>query len=378
MEYTDAMLDALRLEGDPLADKVIADIEAAGEVDAVNLLIRHLVTNNQPVPEQLPPVMQEYFKATDNPPAGVDYERLSRAVTFFQTHGMPIGLILSTAGLVHCYAVKKGVQVLAATHRFDHPQRRVLETTQFCLYLMSKDSFTPRGKFIRCVQKVRLMHTAVRYLLLRSGMWPQAELGVPICQEDLLGTLMIFTVGVLRGLDRIGLAVTPAQAEDYYYLWQQVGLMLGIRPDMLPPTLTEAKALTDSIEQRHLGYSAEGVALTKALMDYYEMLMPGVIFDGAVPAMIRTLIGDTVATMMEIPPTSREWVTTQAIRLGRLIDKEDQHHALMRHIVEKLSYGLILADFSIMKGRAQFNYDIPDDLRAAWELDKAKNHLFSA
>ena len=72
MEYTDAMLDALRLEGDPLADKVIADIEAAGEVDAVNLLIRHLVANNQPVPEHLPPVVQ-VLAAThrfDHPNAG--------------------------------------------------------------------------------------------------------------------------------------------------------------------------------------------------------------------------------------------------------------------------------------------------------------------
>ena len=213
------------------------------------------------------------------------------------------------------------------------------------------------------------MHTAVRYLLLRSGMWPQEELGMPVCQEDLLGTLMIFTVGVLSGLDRMRLAITPTQAEDYYYLWGQVGLMLGIRPDIIPPTLAEAKVLTNIIERRHLGHSAEGVALTKALMDYYEGLMPAIVFDGAVPAMIRTLTGDTIATMMEIPLTSREWVNAQAFRLGRLIDSEDHHSALMQHIVEKLSYGLVLADFSIMKGRAQFNYDIPADLRTSWQLD---------
>lgn len=55
MEYSNATLDALRLVGDPFADKVIADIEAAGEVDVVNLLIRHLITIKQSIPEQLPP-----------------------------------------------------------------------------------------------------------------------------------------------------------------------------------------------------------------------------------------------------------------------------------------------------------------------------------
>ena len=369
MEYTNAMLDALRSEGDPFADKVITEMEAAGEVDAVNLIIRHLIANNQPVPDQLPPVVQQYLAATDDPPAGADYERLSRAATFFQTHGLPIGLILSTAALVECFAAKQGVQVLAATHRFNHPQRRVVETTQFVLYVMSKDGFTPHGKLVRCVQKVRLMHTSVRYLLLRSGVWPLAELGVPLCQEDLLLALMFFTVEALRGLDRIGLTVTPTQAEDYYYIWQQVGLMLGIRADIIPPTLAEAKALTDVLEVRHFGHSAEGVSLTKALIDYYESLLPIAAFDGAVPAMIRALTGDAVADMMEIPTTSLEWVVAQAFRLGRAIDKADLHDALMRHIVEKLSYALALADFSIIKGRIRVNFDIPEDLRASWQLD---------
>jgi len=372
MEYTNAILDALRLEGDPFTDKIIAEIEAAGEVDAVNLIIRHLIANNQPVPDQLPPVLQQYLAATDNPPAGVDYARLNRGAAFFQTHGLPLSLALSTATLVECFAVKKAVQVLAATHRFDHPQRRVLETTQFALYLMSKDSFTPRGKFIRCVQKVRLMHTAVRYLLLRSGTWPQAEMGVPLCQEDLLGALMLFTVEALRGLDRVGLVVTPEQAEDYYYIWKQAGLMLGIRPDIIPPTLADSKALLDLMEVRHLGRSDEGVALTKALMDYYESLMPIAAFDGAVPAMIRAFTGDTIADMMEIPTTSMEWVVAQAFRLGREINKEDLHDALMRHIVGKLSYALVLADFSMVKSHIRIHFDIPEDLRASWQLNGAK------
>jgi hypothetical protein len=371
MEYSEATLDVLRLEGDPFADKVITEIEAAGEVDAVNLLIRHLVTNNQPVPEDLPPVLQQYLEVTGHPPAGVDYERINRAITFFETHGMPINLTLATAGLVQCFAVKKGVYALAATHRCDHPQRRVIETAQFCIYMMSKDSFTPHGKFIRCVQKVRLMHTAVRYLLLRSGTWPQEELGVPLCQEDMLGALLLFSVEVLRSLGRMGLTVTPTQAEDYYYIWQQTGLMLGIRPDIIPATLAEAEALMDIMEQRHFAPSAEGIALTKSLVEYYESLMHNVAFAGAIPALIRTLTGDEVATMMEIPHTRMEWVTAQIFRLGRWVDKEDQHSALMQHVVEKLSYELVMADFSILKGKSRLEFDIPHDLKASWQLDTA-------
>lgn len=33
-----------------------------------------------------------------------------------------------------------------------------------------------------------------------------------------------------------------------------------------------------------------------------------------------------------------------------------------------------MVDFSVLKGRTQFTYDIPDDLRTSWQIDKAKNN----
>ena len=46
MEYTNTILDALRLEGDPLADKVVATLAATGQIEAVNgaqAVIRKLI-----------------------------------------------------------------------------------------------------------------------------------------------------------------------------------------------------------------------------------------------------------------------------------------------------------------------------------------------
>src|SRR3954454_6127392 len=103
------MLDALRLEGDPLADGVIAELEATDQLAAVNDVLRHLTTNDQAIPAGLPPALERYLITTDQPPPWTDYARIDRARNFFHNHGMHISLVLSTAAMVQCYAAQRAV-----------------------------------------------------------------------------------------------------------------------------------------------------------------------------------------------------------------------------------------------------------------------------
>jgi hypothetical protein len=52
--WTDALLDEMRQVGDPVADTPVAAVLERGGVDAVNAIMRTLVRNDQPVPEELP------------------------------------------------------------------------------------------------------------------------------------------------------------------------------------------------------------------------------------------------------------------------------------------------------------------------------------
>ena len=85
MDYTTATLEALRFEGDPLADAVIQAVVDAGQLEDVNHLLRHLQTNDQPIPDELPIVVQEYLRATDQPPAWIDFDRIAGCHTFSWT-----------------------------------------------------------------------------------------------------------------------------------------------------------------------------------------------------------------------------------------------------------------------------------------------------
>jgi hypothetical protein len=98
--------------------------------------------------------------------------------------------------------------VLALTHRLNQPQRRLSETSQFVLTMMGHEPFGSGGAFVPMVQKTRLIHAAVRYFGTRSGKWDIEADGVPVCQQDMLCALLIFSVQVIDGMRRIGIAVT--------------------------------------------------------------------------------------------------------------------------------------------------------------------------
>jgi hypothetical protein len=368
MEYTDATLDALRLEGDPLADDVISTLAAAGEIDEVNRIMRSFQTVHQPIPDNLPPIVRQYLQDTETPPAWLDYERVGRVQNFFLDDGLLIAAALSLGAMVDCYAIPHGAKLLTATHRLDHPRRRITETGQFCVYMMSNKAFSA-GAFIPSIQKVRLIHAGVRYLLRSKRAWDETSYGVPICQEDMLGALMFFSSQVLQGLRRLGLQPSEQDAEDYYYVWRVTGVMLGIREDIIPPTLEEAHALNSLLKKRHIGYSPEGVELTRDLLDLYEELTPGHVIDGAVPAIIRQITEDEIADLMAVPRSPWDKIIKDLSVTPGLMQEIEKDNALARRIVDKLGWLMINTQMRVLAEGEKVEYEIPTDLHQSWQLD---------
>jgi hypothetical protein len=368
MEYTTELLDSLRLEGDPLADKVIADLVAAGQVEEVNILMRHLQTNEQPIPAELPPLVQEYLRITDNPPAWADLDRIARTHDFFLDDGLHVSAVLSLGAMVGCYAVPHGAKLLNATHRLSYPQRRIAETGQFVFYMMSDRAFKAGGEFIPAVQKVRLVHAGVRYFLsFDAARWDKSAHGVPICQEDLLGALMLFSVQVLKGLKLIGTNVTRQEQEDYYYVWRVVGSMLGIREDIIPESLDDAYTLNEILIKRHLGPSEEGKQLTRDLIEMYEHMIPGKVFDGLAPALVRYVVEDEIADMMEVPRSNWDKVAAFFPKVANVVEKVEDHFAPARLILDRAAWLLLNGQIRTFSGGEKMGYTIPADLKEGWE-----------
>jgi len=339
VRYTNRLLDALRLEGDPVPDGLVAAVIARGETSAVNGGLRRLERNDQVVPAELPDDLEDWLRTSGRLPPDVDRARLDRAAELFREHGLQMALILSTASLIWCYAATKGVKALMFSSRMRHDlYHRAAETSQFVLLVLAPGGLEEGGGGIRAIQKVRLLHSSLRDLIANSGRWPTDELGVPLCQEDMLLALLTFSHDVVAGLHRLGVDLDPQDAEDYCYAWWVIGELLGIPRAIIPTSIAEAAQLRALIARRQFGPSPEGAMLTKALIEMHDRVMPGEAFDGLLPAVIRLLVGKQVADWMAVPRGPWDHLIRHYGTIGRTLEFFDRSLGSVGDLVDELAY----------------------------------------
>jgi hypothetical protein len=375
--WTDAFLDGMREVADPVADGPVAAVLDRGGVDMVNTLMRTLVRTDQPVPSELPEEIRDYLIDSLPMPEWADPEKIKRGQEVFETWGVMIAMCLFCASLPSSYAAAKGVQVLHLTARLDkEPHRRVMETGQFLIDALTVGGLDEDGKGRRTIQHVRLMHAAVRHLIkARSeqdpGMW-QTDWNTPINQEDLAGTLMAFSYIVADPMRRLGVRLSDEDVDAYLHLWNVVGHLLGIRDEMLVRDAADAAALVDAIRRRQFKASPQGQELTDHLLDLLDQMTPGHRFDITIPPLVRHLIGDETADLLDVPKSKFG-------RLARIVDwffvhilgpieGELPHSRLVSRLAPVLGREMLETLFTLQRGGERAPFDIPDHLARRWEI----------
>ncbi|NEE22948.1 DUF2236 domain-containing protein [Streptomyces sp. SID7499] len=363
MNYTDMSMDTLRQAGDELADATVGTLFERGEVGTFNTLMRYVSTAGAPLPDGLPDVAREYLQATGAPPTWVDWGEMERARLFFIDNNVHISTALSFASMPACYVVPHVARLLSATHGLKYPSKRMAETGQFTVYLMRPDAFEAGSRFIPAAQKVRLLHAAIRHHLQRENRWDTTTLGVPICQEDMIGGQMFFSLLVLDSLHRLGIHMSTEGAEAYFYAWRVVGAMLGVDQDAVPGTLEEAREFLDLYMIRHMGPSEQGAHLTRQLIDLYEEVVPGTLFDPIVSALIRHLIGDTSADWLQVPRTAWDTVVKAIPPLLGVLETIEDRSPLGAWALDRLGHLTTVLELSSLTRGRVMHYAIPEQLR---------------
>lgn len=369
MVWTDGFLDSMRQRCDSLADEVVRQLFAQSQVGAVNELMRHLACNDQLEPGLLPPVLEAYFERTGQLPAWADPQLIREGSAAFRRCGPQVIISLVCAALPSCYAAAKGVQVLSLTGRLEADTfRRVVETAQMVIDVMSPGGLEPGGHGVRTVQKVRLMHAAVRHLARQSGRL-KPEWDEPINQEDMAGTLVTFSVVTIRALARLGYTLSAQEAEAYYHAWRVIGYLMGVDPSLLPERLEDGELLTEAIFRRHHRPCPESQAHNLALIGVLERLIPGTALDGLVPSLMRHLLGQQLADMLAVPQA--DW-TRHLIRplqlLSEVADEVDEQSAATARLADWLGRKLMEGLVWSARGSKRVQFRIPTELREAWHV----------
>lgn len=369
--WTDALLEPMRNIGDPLADAVIDELFAKAEVNAVNELMKTLITNEFPEPASLPIPVQEYLKQTDQLPEWANRDVIERGERVFWRYGPKLVLIFHCYALPFDYLGRNGVQVLALTTRLlSNPSRRILEVSQFLVDIMQSGGLTSAGgRGRRTIQKVRLMHAAVRKLAAAAPAW-KSEFGLPVNQEDLAGTLMSFSWVVMDGLDKLGVSLSESDREAYLHCWLVAGHLLGIRQDLLPQNFESAGALASAVAQRQFGPTPEGREMTHALVNMMANTLPGDVFRNVAPFLMRYFLGKERTAWLGIEEEhSLSFLSAPLRFLGveasRLLEDSEALNRLAEHLGRVLLESLVF----IERGGNRPSFAIPADLRQQWGVN---------
>lgn len=373
VRWSDAVLDAARTRGDALADATVAALFATGQTAAVSNLMASLMRNDQAAPGALPPVVQDYLAQTSRG-AAHHPDTVARGQRVFADHGPEILMLLCCYSLPSSYAAAKGVQVLHRTaYLAKRPTRRLFETAQMIVDVLSPGGLDAGGRGVRTAQKVRLMHAAIRHLIVTdtSAPWPAQEWGTPINQEDLLGTLMTFTWLILDGLDRQKITVSPEDQAAFLDTWLSIGELMGIEPALLPRTVAEAKALTAIIERRQVAPSPEGREMMAALLGMMNDNVPDG-FRTLPSSMLREFLPPDVATFLGVPNhfIERELIAL-AERLVHPLEVFADHEARRHGIIRAFSVHLLRAMTRVELDGQRARFALPDTLTTAWQLAPA-------
>jgi mpaB/rubber oxygenase-like protein len=394
-QWSVALLDRMRREGDPLADATVRAVFDKGTVAAVNELLTRLVRNDDIPDGPWPPELADYLRTSAQLPSWADAILIRTGERVFLQYGLTSFGILACASLPECYVLRDVAAVLGTTQRLDtHARRRVFETAMMVLAVMAEGGLAPGGSGIRVVQKVRLMHAAIRHLILTSPppttaagppgsladalmaqCWP-AERGTPLSQEDLAAVLLTFSYVMVRGWRQLGITLSPEEVRAYLHSWNVVGHVLGIRDELLAHDLEDATRLFEAIKTQRAADTPDGRALTAAVIGVCESFAgPSRILLRPIPRILMWgLLQPQTCAMLAVPRLGlwqaayRPLLRVAARSFNRTASDAFQDLPDMARLSALLSRRLLEDIVALPRGGQRTAFRIPDHLARSWGI----------
>jgi hypothetical protein len=379
-KFTDEFLEGLRLEGDVPGDRSVRTYFETVDLPSSAIYAAMARSKVATLDDEHSPGIGPFVKWIAPWPNWVDEELVKRGQGLFGDWGMQLASGLFMASLPMSYACAKGAEPLMRTARMTNdPKRRILETGQMVIEAMSPRSLVPGGRGYVVIRHIRLMHAAVRYSLRDpqsvdsvSGAtippWDDS-FGVPINQEDLLGTMLAFSVMGLKSLSLMGISLSDLDAEAYVHVWSLIGHQLGIRDDLLPLNFADASIVAERIFERQSAPSEAGRELTTNTIAAMQDLLKVRFLRGLVPSGIRFFLGETTADLLGVPASN--W-TKVVFRLMRYVDGPLEWTSKwlpgLRSLSSAIGRRVVMSLELVERGPGRPQFEITDELRQAWGI----------
>ena len=369
--------DFLR-RSDPLADAVMQAFAGMPEPEWRALLELALARGIEQVPSA-PEPLRVLFQQVESVPFWVDRERCNLGGATFLRCRLGFA-VLAMLSLPLIYSWPAGNKALALSGQLMHrASQRLKDTTRYVYAVCQPDGLSRFSEGFAMTVRVRLIHSQVRRLLLESGQWRADAWGAPINQCHMAGTNLMFSVGVLDGLSRLGYRFERVEREALVHLWRYAGYLLGVDPELLIADEFEGNRLLSLMFDFEPEPDDDSRALVDALMqtsfDYVRGFKAGRCCSvNLCYGMSHAFIGDEHAQALRYPKTNWRWLVpavrpaTWMVETARIYSSRVQELA---KVAGPKAFRHLLSERGL-KGRTG-DFVIPRKLAVRGEAQRADN-----
>lgn len=300
-------LETLRQDMDPPADEAVKAIYESESMDYLRKTLEKMAKNDSFVPKDFPEPISKLVHAEQQIDiTEKDIKHFQHAHEIWKRDGMKFIFILFFRALPYTYMAEKPAHVLNTTKLLiTHAQRRIFETAQFVFDVMDEDWWMPNKSGILTALKVRIMHAAMRHVILArsntENKWNK-KWGNPISQEDLVATNQVFSLEFFKGMRMLGMELSADEQESWFHTWKTIGKIMGVDKKLISKDVKEAWTLQHEI-YAHLfkDETHAGIPLAKALvetLDHFHlplklclMIMKRMLADEQFPECFERMLG---------------------------------------------------------------------------------------
>jgi len=412
------ILDKMRLEGDSLADATVNKLFEGGpkEVNAASRLMLYLFqygalprqAQEGSGPTKMPSFVYEgaaeilvpYLKESAKLPPWYNEELIKQGEKVFEEHGIVAFSVLGCASLPTGYAVPLAAKVLGFTQQLEeHAKRRLAETVIFLIDVMVPDRVSgvpgglhPNGNGIHTIQRVRLMHAAIRHLLTSSPRaangtgkpenlphaflrysWDTDKDGIPLNQVLMSATILCFSYIALRSLRQLGVRLSPQDERAYLHCWNVAGYVIGVKDELLLPRPESMEAAKEKLSQIWQEYRArkptpDTVKLAKTLLEFLGEPLSGLgYFKHAPKTLMRALVGRQVTDVLGVKfSLGEELLALLVLPILRWVDYLERKFVGVRKASFGLLQRMIVQIENEERGGDRPPFRIPTRLKEKW------------
>lgn len=374
-------LDTLKDASDPVADACVGAL--APDVSLIYEFSR--MRADTELPSDLPAPFRVFlatpssYGLSDLGPD--DRERIRRGQRAFLTHALPMALALLCKSLTEGYQAPRLSRVLMISGELRRSTyRRCLGVLQMLVNINEPGSFDITASEQRnasashglseaalTAMRMRLMHAGIRQMSGRNLPDFHEQLGgVPVSLEDMLFTIIAFSLHVLQGIELLNVPISAEEREDYYYVWKVYARFMGIHPpgqpmswEYIPANLAEAQEFNLDYACRHFTTAERNPDGTQLARAQAQMIAERLTF-GLTQAFAPTsiprifferLVGVDACRNIGIRPVRRiffnKWLVLTLPRawaagwraFDRLRGRDTTHIELARHFFQWLIVG---------------------------------------